>query len=209
MVHLCYTDGHRLARYSAPQPSSGIRLVLPEVLLGALVKVASTEGQNGLCTVSVDAETVAFRVTGPDTVCVRLAHRLVDGTFPNYRAILPSKAEGSVSVPAAAIVAAVRRCAAFAGDALSLTVAPRLVTLRGSDASAGESEDTLPASSSFDFAPVSVALNAGYLSDVLRRLDGDVTLSVTRIGADMGLWIVHAPAERERFEYVLMGIRSR
>ena len=209
MVHLCYTDGHRLARYSAPQDGSDLRLVLPEAMLSALVKVAVLEGQNGACSVYVDADTLAVTVTGPNAPHVRLGHRLTDGKFPNYRAILPTRAEGSASVPADLIAAAVRRCAAFAGDALKLTVAPRLVTLRGSDASAGESEDALPASSSFEFAPVTVVLNAAYLLDVLRRLDGDVTLSVVRVGADMGLWIVHAPAELERFEYVLLGIRTR
>ncbi len=209
MVHLCYTDGHRLARYSAPQEGSDLRLVLPEAFLTALVKVTEVEGHNGACSVYADAEAVAVAVTGPEALSVRLSHRLTNGKFPSYRGILPTTAEASATAPAETIAAAVRRCAAFAGDAVRLTVAPRLVTLRGSDATAGESEDALPASSSYEFAPVSVALNARYLVDILRRLDGDVTLSVARVGADLGLWIVHAPAELERFEYVLLGIRTR
>lgn len=209
MVHLCYTDGHRLARYSAPQETTNSRLVMPETLLAALEKVTDVEWHDGMCSVYADADAVAVTVAGPEALNVRMSHRLTDGKFPNYRGILPTKAEGSAAAPAETIAAAVRRCAAFAGDAVRLTVAPRLLTLRGADASAGESEDTLPASSSVEFEPVSVVLNARYLLDVLRRLDGNVTLSVARVGADLGLWIVHAPTELERFEYVLLGIRTR
>jgi DNA polymerase-3 subunit beta len=206
---LVATDGHRLARYSVKTKAAPTRMLLPEALLGAMSKTVDKDAGGSCSLVATDGSVFACLEDSAGDVC--LSHRPVAGPFPNYRAILPSKAEASVRVAAASVALAVRRCMSFAdaSQLVSMTVMPAELRLSAAEVSTGETVDKLPVSSAFQFPALTLHFRGGYLLEALTRIDGDVTLSFARVGANMGLWITHMPVEDERFEYVLMSLHLK
>jgi hypothetical protein len=92
---------------------------------------------------------------------------------------------------------------------VTLCVAPTELRLSSAEATTGETVDRLHVTSSFQFPALTLHFRGGYLLEALTRIRGDATLSFSKIGATMGLWITHATKDGESFEYVLMGIRAQ
>jgi DNA polymerase III subunit beta len=209
-VHVVATDGHRLARYSLPTDASKMRALLPESLLLAMNKTVDAGG-GGSCSVAVTDSTI-FACFEDKTGCVDLSHRIIAGQFPNYREILPSKAEASICASAEKVVSAIRRCMSIAdtkSQVVTVTVTPSELRLSAAEASTGETVDKLDVVSAFQFPMVTAMFRGEYLLDALARISGDVTLSFAYVSKNLGLWINHVTEAEEAFEYVLMGLNPK
>jgi len=207
-VHLVATDGHRLAKFSAAHADTATSMVLPADLLAAVGNTIDTEC-NGACEFALSDSRVFVTISDRAGV-VEFSHRKIGGGFPRYRAILPTNASATVTLPAAALVGAIRRCMTVADSkarVVELCATPSQLKLRAGEASSGLTAETLAVSSSGSFPPYTSLFRGEYLLDALVRIKGDVTIGFTKVGATDGAWIVHEPLPGERFEYVVMGLK--
>lgn len=206
-MNLVATDGVRLARYSIAYGAAGIKVLIPEALLGAMSRTVRGES-SGACSLAVTQSTI-FACFDDDAGSVELAHKAVSAQFPNYRAIIPKKAEGSVRVLVGSFVAALQRCMSIAEASIpvfSLSMSPETLKLSARNPQVGETDDVLSVASSFQFPEISGLFRCDYLMEALARIRGEVTLGFVRVGVSSGLWIVHETESGETFEYVLMGL---
>jgi DNA polymerase III subunit beta len=153
------TDSYRLAVRTLPweEPVEGTALV-PARSLQEAAKGASDAG--GSVTVAIEDGQVSFLFGDR-----RLTTKLIEGTFPNYRALLPDGYETSVVVDRADLVEALQRVAIVAlGQAntpVSLTFGDGSVDLQASNQETGDAAEALPAEIEGD--GLTIAFNPGFL----------------------------------------------
>jgi DNA polymerase-3 subunit beta len=209
IAHFVTTDGHRLARYSLPTTAKDAKVLLPESLLAGMSRAVSAVSEGTVSICATDAVTFARFDGGQETV--ELSHRVVSGQFPNYRAVIPCKAEASVRLNALALETAVKRCLTIAdtkSQLVRLRVSAEELRVCAAEEATGETTDILRVSSDFQFHAFDALFRGAYLLDVLGRIRGDVRLGFAKIAGAPGLWIVHSPEAGETFEYVLLGIKQ-
>jgi DNA polymerase III subunit beta len=153
------TDSYRLAVRSLTweQAVDGGALV-PARSLQEAAKAAAEVG--GAVTVILEPGQVSFLFGDR-----RLTTKLIEGSFPNYRALLPDAHETSVVVERAALVEALQRVSIVAmGQAntpVSLTFEDGSVDLQASNQEMGDAAESLPAD--IDGAGLTIAFNPGFL----------------------------------------------
>jgi DNA polymerase-3 subunit beta len=95
----------------------------------------------------------------------RLTTKLIEGSFPNYRALLPEAHETSVVVERAALAEALQRVAIVAmGQAntpVTLTFGDGSVDLQATNQEMGDAAEALPAE--IDGDGLSISFNPGFL----------------------------------------------
>ncbi|MFO0929043.1 MAG: DNA polymerase III subunit beta [Gemmataceae bacterium] len=116
--------------------------------------------------------------------------RLVEGRYPDYRAVLPKKSAAQIELPVADFHPAVRQ-AAIMTDTDSKRVTFKFgkgkLTLLAQGATAGRSKVEMPLA--HDGKPIDVNFNPEYLIDMLKVLPADATLTAELTdGASPGLF---------------------
>lgn len=163
------TDGRRLAMAESevdyPEEDEA-DLILPSKAVQELLHVLHDEGD---MRVTVKENQVVFEFGD-----VMIASKLIDGTYPNYRQVIPTQCEQRITVEREALLTALRRSAILTVDKTSgtkLTFADNKVTVVTSNAEIGESRETVPVK--YNGKPITVAFNADYMMDPLRNLSSD------------------------------------
>jgi DNA polymerase-3 subunit beta len=169
---LVTTDGHRLAvhRFAASLPAfDGVILPLPALKLA----LALLKGFAGMVTVTITPNLVTL--TGGSWV---LASKLVDGTFPEWRRVLPARSKTPVVIETAALSVAVDRVAAICRVPNTRMSAARLRVEAGelhvsavTDAADAEVESVIAVEAGAGDAEV--GLSARYLAEALDVLDAE------------------------------------
>jgi DNA polymerase III subunit beta len=153
------TDSYRLAvrSLSWEQAVEGSALV-PARSLQEAAKAAAEVG--GGVTVVLEPGQVSFLFGDR-----RLTTKLIEGTFPNYRALLPDAFETSVIVERAPLIEALQRVSIVAmGQAntpVSLTFGDGSVDLQASNQEMGDAAEALPAE--IDGDGLTIAFNPAFL----------------------------------------------
>ena len=84
------TDGHRLARYTLPQPDGAAGMpdvIVPRKAVAELRKLLE-ESLDGNVEIDLSASKVRFTLGGEGGVV--LTSKLIDGTFPDYSRVIPT-----------------------------------------------------------------------------------------------------------------------
>jgi DNA polymerase III subunit beta len=153
------TDSYRLAVRSLAwdEAVEGSALV-PARSLQEAAKAASEVG--GTVTVVLEEGQVSFLFGDR-----RLTTKLIEGTFPNYRALLPDAYETGVTVDRAALVEALQRVAIVAmgqtNTPVSLTFGDGSIDLHATNQEMGDAAEALPAE--IDGDGLTIAFNPGFL----------------------------------------------
>ena len=152
--------------------------------------------------ITLDATQVLF-----STQTLKLTSRLIDGTFPQYRSIIPKEFKTEVVVRREEFLDALRLVSAFSGKAHDIRLLfeehGKHFELIAQDASLGENKYRIPAKIKGDSC--SLVFNWRFLADGLRVVGGeDVFFSAN--GADRPV-LLRSPSESS-FVYVAMPIRS-
>lgn len=190
------TDGHQLIRRIVS--GAGGRLpqgiIVPDkaarILAAAVGDVAK---------VTLEASDTSIRVAAGGIV---VSSKLVDGTFPDYRRVIPEWQDRVATVPSQALAAAAERAALVASRGVALAFAAGLLTVSGFDPAVGEHEETLE----IDYAgdDVTIGMAGRLIASGLAAIDGDkVELSFSDAGSPM---LMAAPGDRRRLA-VLMPMR--
>jgi len=132
-----------------------------------------------------------------------LSTRLVEGRFPDYRAVIPKREKILVRLPlpVGLFVSAVRQAAIMADDEsrkMILNFAPGKLTLQASHGTSGKSKVSMPID--YSGQAISIAFNPIYLLDMLKQLPGDGQMEVDLIDGNHPALFRYG----EAFQYLVM-----
>ncbi|MBC7263863.1 MAG: DNA polymerase III subunit beta [Chloroflexi bacterium] len=203
---LAAADGYRLSvrttRLEKPveRPATAI---IPARALQELARV-STEEENAIkATIAQGRNQVFFSLTNID-----LVSQLIEGTFPDYKQIIPKSYTTRTIVDTNEFLKAVRIAFFFARDAanivrLSITpgnnLTPGSMAVAATSAELGDNVGEIEAS--VEGEPIEIAFNAKYLIDVLSVLSSPQVVLETTTASSPG---VIKPVDSEDFIHVIM-----
>jgi len=202
-LNIVSTDGHRLMKYTRPCEEK-INLLLPSVLIKSLLPLLA--GDEDGVDVTYSDKQVLLSVTGETPVFIG-APRLV-GAFPSYTAVLPKKGRPEVIVKLQELLSSLERCALLSNDSGTAVVfefGDGQIKLTSASAQNGEAEEMVSCEGS-PKEPLRIGINAGYLIDLAKKLDGDLRIALPPSNNEPLLFKAE-PADGESIEYIIMPLR--
>ena len=178
-VRLVATDGRRLAMTTGPKLNKGKAqsVVVPSKAMNTLERCLPDDEEE--VQVGLEPRQAAFK-----TGRVTLTTLLVEGRFPDYKAVLPKREDIKARIPlhAGAFTSAIRQAAIMIDDEtrrLSLKFAPGMLTLSARNANSGRSRVELPLE--YAGAPIETFFNPNYLLDMLKQYPPDTSMEIELI----------------------------
>jgi DNA polymerase-3 subunit beta len=201
------TDGRRLAKMEVPAQSvgghtSGDSMTIVPSKAMQLLERALTDGDSEI---QIAARANEVLVRSPRAT---IYSRLVEGRFPKWRDVFPQRSNASrIDLAVGPLNSAVRQAAIVTSEesrGVDFTFEPGTLVLAGRAAEVGQSRIELPIA--YDGPAISITLDPRYMSDFLRVLDPEKTVTVELKDAesaavcmtDDGYGYVIMPLARER-----------
>jgi DNA polymerase-3 subunit beta len=134
---------------------------------------------------------------------VLLVSKLIEGTYPNYRQVIPTESKERVSMEREALLTALRRAALLCtekSNSVRLQFAKNNLSIIAKSPDVGEAKESMAIN--YKGKEVAVAFNPEYLMDPLRNLENDEVFMELTDELSPGVLKVNAP-----FLYVLMPMR--
>jgi DNA polymerase-3 subunit beta len=165
LLRFVSTDGHRLSMAERELPGvADLELpkgvILPRKGVGELARLLGEEGE------------VEFGLKDTSAIFrkdeVVLVMRLVEGTFPDYRLVLPKDSSRVMKAQRGVLLDALRRMAIILSEkarGIKVDLRPGKLILSVSNPEIGQAEEELAVE--FDGSPLVIGFNARYLIDVL------------------------------------------
>jgi DNA polymerase III subunit beta len=198
-LRLVATDSYRLALRDLPGTSplaEGRKVLVPARALGELTRVLSGAPT---VTLRLGADQANFEVGS-----VRLTTRLIEGEFPNYRALIPTSYPNRLTVAKEALIDAVRRVKLLAREAapVRLALRPDGLQLTAITQDVGQAREDLDAK--YEGAEMTVAFNPDFLLEGVEATPGEEIVLET---LDALKPATLRPTEGTDFLYLLMPVR--
>ena len=200
-------DAFRLAVRTAPLPGheqAHDNILIPARTLTELARILPAEGTVQMI-VTPNRSQVLFHTDQID-----LVSRLIEGTFPNFRNIIPKESTTRAVIETKEFAAAVKSVTPFARDSSNITrikiassesegLEPGTLTIEATAEDVGSNVSTINAT--VDGPEQQIIFNVKYLADVLAVLDTpEVALEVTSAGRPG----VIKPVSSADYTYVIM-----
>jgi DNA polymerase III subunit beta len=203
------TDGHRLSCFSVPYDGAKVDpLLLPGDLVHALQKTVEDSSDLSV-RIGATEEAIGCEVDGD--LPTSITHRKMVGTFPNYKAVIPSGDMAvSIEVEVDGLLESLKRCVAMADEkteCVKLSISESRLVMKAVDPQAGETIEDLEISASKPFAEFSTGFCGSYLTDVLNRLDGTCTLQFKEANGNGALKITATTEDGGELVHVVMPMR--
>jgi len=200
---LAATDGHRLAARKLPAQGAGdleASLIVPARALAELARVLKGEPGRVELIISKARNQIFFKAGNSE-----LTSRLIDGKYPNYAQVIPSKSSTKVKVPTAELTQTVRAVSLFARDSanvIRVKATPGAVTLSATTNEVGDSKAEM--SAEVEGSEIQIAFNARYVLDALGVIGEDEVELLFDGPLSPGLL---RPPGKEHYLYVIMPVR--
>ncbi|KTQ85100.1 hypothetical protein NS226_21160 [Aureimonas ureilytica] len=161
------TDGHRLAKL-AQEPIGHIGemhgIIVPTKAVHLFKEMTDWAADGEDIAIRADTSKIEFSAGG-----FRLVSKLIDGTFPDYQRVIPTRNPHRILVDPEAMEAAVDRVSTVSaerGRAVKLTLADgtMVLTVQSPDAGVGTDEVAVEMAEPFD---LEIGFNAKYVNDAL------------------------------------------
>ena len=192
------TDGRRLAlveqEVDIPEEAE-LDIVVPTKTINELIKTLEEEGEANIKTSSTQ---VAFEFGN-----IFIISKLVDGTYPNYRQVIPSQCEERISIDRETFQDAVRRVSLMLDDQASsvkINIEENRIELMTSSPEIGEARESVPVK--YSGKDISIAFNPAFLMAPLKHLESDEIFLELSDELSPGVIKSNVP-----FLYVIMPIR--
>lgn len=203
-VNLVATDGHRMALYALKDDRRyGLKdagVIVSRKAVGELKKLLGEEIASPAELAFTD-NTLTYRRQG-----LTYTARLVDGSFPAYRQVMPEETDKPVFADRGALLEVLRRVMLMAQDhaaAITVSLEGGRMQLSARHVEVGEAVDSLPVE--YAGKEIKIALNGRYVQDMLTASSAPkMVLSIT---GDMEP-VRMRPAGDEAHVYVLMPVRA-
>lgn len=196
-MRLVATDSYRLAVRDLPEVSLSGSGLVPARGLSELERTVGADEVS----VSIDERSAVFASERGS-----LSLRLIDGTFPNYRQLLPDSHPNRLTFHKDQMLEAIGRAALVAEDhiPIKLKLDAKGASLSVNRQDVGSESELIPGTFDGEEEEIDVAFNHGYVRDGVAAVETDeVTLEVVD-GLKPGLI---KGREQDDFQYLLMPVR--
>ena len=162
------TDGRRLAmvEQEVEMAKEAAEFIVPTKAVSEIVLMLDGQGP-----VTLNAMANLIAVDAGDTV---LYSRLVEGTFPNYRQVIPGQCEERVTLEREMFMTAVRRVALLTSEtnnSVKLRIARNKLEISAQTPDVGEAKETLQIK--YGGKELNVSFNPAFLTDPMKNLVSD------------------------------------
>lgn len=200
-LYLAATDGYRLSEKRLVETKSDINAIIPTTTLQEVLRTLTDDVTE--VDVLFDETQVRFRVGESE-----ITSRLIDGTYPDYRKLIPATSETNLVIKASDFVRITKIAGLFAresGGSVTLTADKETQTLaiHSIASELGENTSRTDAEVSSDGQ---VTLNSRYLSDALSVIDGDPV--EFRFSGKLAPCVLTAKAEDIAYKHIIMPLKS-
>jgi DNA polymerase-3 subunit beta len=215
-VRLVATDSYRLAMRDiegSDALADGAQILVPARALSELQKLpalgmtakeadagSGADGEAPTIGLSVGEHDVTFTAGG-----VQVSTRLLDGSYPDYRQLIPAEYPNRLHVGKDSLLDALRRVRLLVRDnttPVRLAMRPGGVDLTVVSQEVGDASETVDAD--FEGTDLTIAFNPTYLIDGVEAVSGDEVLLET---VDATKPATVRAAEETNFRYLLMPVR--
>ena len=197
LITVC-TDGRRLAlvEQDIDMPEEAeIDVVVPTKTVNELIKSLDLEGD---VKIRMSTTQISFEFGN-----ILIISKLIDGTYPNYRQVIPSQCEERIGVERELLQSAVRRVSLMLDDqasAVRLDISENRIELVTSTPEVGTATESIPVK--YNGKEISIAFNPSYLIAPLKHLESDEVFIELSDETSPGVIKSNIP-----FLYVIMPIR--
>ncbi|MFC1497502.1 DNA polymerase III subunit beta [Verrucomicrobiota bacterium] len=194
------TDGRRLAlvEHEIEFPKEAeTNVILPTKTVTELLHTLADDGELKIY-VSDKQATFEFGET-------LIASKLIDGTYPNFKQVIPAACEERVAIERESLLAALKRVSMVTfnkTNATRLTFAKNKVVMSAIVPDVGEAREVIPIK--YSGKEITVAFNAEYMMDPLRNLTSDEIF--VELTDDLSPGVIKCDIP---FLYVLMPMRVK
>jgi DNA polymerase III subunit beta len=192
------TDGRRLALAETDMTvpkGAETEFILPTKAVAELQRLLSDKGEAKL--------TIGENQIIIDLGTAILVSKLVEGTYPNFRQVIPTEAKERVTLEREPLLGALHRASILASEktqSVKLSFGKNNLTITATTPEVGEAKETLAIN--YKGKEINIAFNPLYLMDPLRNLDADEVILELTDDLSPGVLKINAP-----FLYVLMPMR--
>jgi DNA polymerase III subunit beta len=200
---LAATDGHRLAVRKLPaggSPELEASLIVPARALAELARVLKGEPDQVELIISKARNQIFFKAGHSE-----LTSRLIDGKYPNYAQVIPSKSSTKVKLATSELTQTVRAVSLFARDSanvIRVKAHAGALVLSATTNEVGDSKAEMPAD--VEGSEIQIAFNARYVLDALGVIGEDQVELLFDGPLSPGLI---RPPGKEHYLYVIMPVR--
>jgi len=200
-VNLVATDGYRLSEkqiLTEVKTGKKAEVIIPARVLNELQKMAKNMEE---LEIMVGQNQVVFRMDG-----IELFSRLIDGNFPNYKAIIPNEFHTTVHIKTREITSAVRQMSVFARDnnnTLNLKTGENEIIISANANQVGEGETSFSAKIEGDAQ--SINLNYDFLLSALGVINSEEVILKLK---DKNSPVILQPANEDSFLHLIMPLKS-
>jgi DNA polymerase-3 subunit beta len=197
-IRMVATDSYRLAvrtSHLETPAKERIEVVVPGKALEEVPKIA---GSSSVITMGVSSNQVVF--TMGETTYVS---RRIEGTFPNYRQLIPSDGETTMAVDRTELLEAVQRVSLLAqhNAPVRMKIADNTLTLSAVTQDVGEASEDLMVESSGQ--PLEIAFNHAFLLDGVTSSDDEQLTFIASSPLKPGVF----SAADGQYTYLIMPVR--
>jgi DNA polymerase-3 subunit beta len=192
------TDGRRLAlveqEVDIPEEAE-LDIVVPTKTVTELIKTLDDEGE---AVIKTSATQVAFEFGS-----IFIISKLIEGTYPNYRQVIPAQCEERIAIDRETLHDAIRRVSLMLDDQASsvkLSISENRIELMTSSPEIGEARESVPVK--YTGKDIAIAFNPGFLMAPLKHLESDEVFLELSDELSPGVIKSNVP-----FLYVIMPIR--
>ena len=192
------TDGRRLALVEQEIEIPGdaeVDIVVPSKTVTELIK---TLGEDGEANIKTSTTQVAFEFGN-----IFIISKLIDGTYPNYRQVIPSQCEERIAIEREMLLGAIRRVSLMLDDqaaSVKVQITENRMELLTSSPEVGEARESIPVK--YSGKDITIAFNPAFLMAPLKHLDSDEIFLELSDELSPGVIKSNVP-----FLYVIMPIR--
>jgi len=155
------TDGHRMSVAKIADNQLPVtNVIVPRKTVAEVLKIIS--GYDGKMLVTLDERKIEMQI-GKLTI----TSKLVDGTYPEYQRVIPTKTDITIKVEPKVLAEAIDRVNVVSTEktrAVEVVARDGVLFIRANNPDTGNAEEEVPADVS---APIRVGYNGRYLLDVL------------------------------------------
>jgi DNA polymerase-3 subunit beta len=199
MLRAVATDGHRLAQVETPLPDGAADMpgvIVPRKAVNEMRKLIDESDTS----VKISLSETRIRFAFDSAV---MTSKLIDGTFPDYKRVIPHGNDKILEVVGKDFAEAVDRVSTISTEksrAVKLSIADSRLTVSATSPDSGSATEEI--SVSYDAPEIEIGFNSRYLLDIASLIDGEnarfaladaVSPTLVRDGSDDGALYVLMP----------------
>ncbi|MDR1868404.1 MAG: DNA polymerase III subunit beta [Treponema sp.] len=200
-LNMVATDGRRLAfisKSAGKDVNDFAGIIIPPKILNTIVK---RSGDEGLISISVNDKSIFIKFAS-----YKFSSVLIEGSFPNYRKVIPENQEFSLSVKRSEMLDALHRVSLMVekkSHRIFLGLSSGKMAVYSEESEMGTVEDEIPCQ--YDGEDITIALNYRYMEEPFRIMTDD-EIRIRFSGATKAITI--EPVPEKDFFHIVMPMQS-